>query len=79
MASSIKVGDKVTTTAEYSTNGIHLAPAVRSTTYTVMSISGTSAVIGLNGVVTARVAINSLTKQGGSKSTNKNKDNSKGG
>ena len=66
MASSVKVGDKVTTTAEYDVNGTHLASFVRETTYDVIQVGGeglpdSRIVIGLGSAVTAAVDIGTLT------------------
>lgn len=66
MASSVKVGDKVTTNAEYDVNGTHLASFVRETTYDVIQVGGqglpdSRIVIGLGSAVTAAVDIKTLT------------------
>ncbi len=61
--SSIKVGSKVRVKSgakDYSGN--ILASFVYKSTYTVMEISGSRAVIGVNGTVTAAVHINNLIK-----------------
>jgi hypothetical protein len=69
MASSVKVGDKVTTTAVYDWNGTHLASFVRTTTYDVIQVGGKNLspnriVIGLGSAVTAAVDISTLTVVG---------------
>ena len=74
MADSVKVGDKVTTTAETDVNGTHLASFVRETTYEVIQVGGSGLpdsriVIGLNGAVTAAVDISTLTVVNASTST----------
>lgn len=61
--STIKVGSKVRVKSgakDYSGNS--LAAFVYKSTYTVMEISGSRAVIGVNGAVTAALHINNLTK-----------------
>lgn len=61
--STIKVGSKVRVKSgakDY--NGNSLAAFVYKSTYTVMEISGSRAVIGVNGAVTAAVHINNLVK-----------------
>lgn len=58
---TIKVGSKVRVrqgATDY--NGGSLAPFVYQTTYTVMEINGNRAVIGINGAVTAAVAVSNL-------------------
>ena len=66
MATSVSVGDKVTTTAEYDVYGTHLCSFVRTTTYDVIQVGGTNLsprriVIGLGSAVTAAVDIGTLT------------------
>lgn len=66
MASSVSVGDKVTTTAEYDVNGTHLASFVRTNTYDVIQVGGKNLpasriVIGKGSAVTAAVDISTLT------------------
>lgn len=66
MATSVSVGDKVTTTAEYDVYGTHLCSFVRSTTYDVIQVGGQNLspsriVIGLGSAVTAAVDISTLT------------------
>lgn len=74
MASSVKVGDKVTTTAEYDVNGTHLCSFVRETTYDVIQVGGeglpdSRIVIGIGSAVTAAVDIDTLTVVNSSEST----------
>lgn len=71
MATSVSVGDKVTTTAEYDVNGTHLAPFVRTNTYDVIQVGGRNhpdsrIVIGKGSAVTAAVDVSTLTVVGGS-------------
>lgn len=65
MATSVKVGDKVTTTAEYDVQGTHLASFVRTTTYDVIQVgwrgNPNHIIIGLGKAVTAVVDISTLT------------------
>ena len=65
MATSVKVGDKVTTTAEYDVQGTHLASFVRTTTYDVIQVGWRGnpdhIIIGLGKAVTAVVDISTLT------------------
>lgn len=61
--STIKIGSKVRVKSgakDY--NGNSLAAFVYKSTYTVMEISGSRVVIGVNGAVTAALHINNLTK-----------------
>lgn len=58
---SIQVGSKVRVrlgATDY--NGASLAPFVYQTTYTVMEINGNRAVIGIDGAVTAAIAVSNL-------------------
>ena len=66
MAKSVKVGDKVKTTAVKDWNGTHLASFVRKNTYDVIQVGGKNLsanriVIGKGKAVTAAVHLNTLT------------------
>lgn len=59
----LKVGDKVKVKAGSTTySGEALASFVYQTTYTILELSGSRAVIGVNGVVTAAINTNNLLK-----------------
>lgn len=65
MATSVSVGDKVTTNADYDYSGVHLAPFVKNRVYDVIEVGGgrlpeDRIVIGINGVVTAAVKLETL-------------------
>lgn len=67
---AVKVGDKVTTTATHTINGIRLASFVRSNTYDVIQVGGRNlpdnrVVIGKGSAVTAAVDVSTLTVVGG--------------
>ena len=63
---SIKKGDKVTCSAQYTYDGkTHLASFVRTNTYDVISVSGDRVVIGKGSAVTAAVKASTLTVVGG--------------
>lgn len=63
---TVKVGDKVTTTATHDVNGTHLASFVRSNTYDVIQVNGNRVVIGKGSAVTAAVDAGTLSVVGGS-------------
>lgn len=66
MATSVSVGDKVTTSATHDVNGTSLASFVRETTYDVIQVGGkglpdSRIVIGIGSAVTAAVDVSTLT------------------
>ena len=77
MAKSVKVGDKVTTSAEYDYSGSnHLASFVRENTYDVIQVGGSGLpddriIIGVGSAITAAVKLDTLTVVNSDSSTKK--------